>query len=217
MSTIEEAYRTYLELSLNPASDTPFMSAEEISYALNGTPSAELIYEWFQKPPYKTQLLKAGLPLPPLRKTKASLSAQQLEWIRVASNPYTQKSLQLLAKEHGITIEQHMQWLLQPHFRREYEKRIAGQTLGVKGEVVRKTMTKAISGDQKATENYFRMINEPLPQLQLVESNQGSLPVSTIMEVLQRILTPSQLAEVSLAFMGQSPAELSSPVEDETE
>lgn len=195
-----EALRIYLEYALQGT----YLSCEELAPLTSS--EAEEIYSAFREKDFSEKILKEGVPLPPLRLTRDSLSEKQLRWIRAASNPYSQKNLNLLASENDVTIEEHQSWLLRPHFRKAYERRVGAQAQGAKGEVIRRTMNKAVQGDQKAVENYFKIIGEPLQALE--ESNSmASLPMGEIMAVLQRVLSQEDLAAVALAFMAK-PKEL---------
>lgn len=192
-----ELLRLYLEYALHGT----YLSCEELS---NHTPSPPIlpqeIYDAFREKGFSEKILSEGVPLPPLTLSRDSLTEKQIRWIRAASNPYTVKSLIQLATEMGVTIEEHQSWLLRPHFRKAYEARVGLQAQGAKGEVLRRTMGKAVQGDQKAVENYYRLIGEPLQKLEEATSQQ-SLPLNEILNILQKVLSQEQLAEVALAFL----------------
>lgn len=196
-----ELIRLYMEYSLQGT----YLSCEELQ-KYDTSFSAQEIYDAFREKTFSEKILSEGIPLPPLALTKDSLSEKQLRWIRAASNPYTSKSLVMLAAEHGVTIEEHQSWMLRPHFRKLYEQRLGRQAQSAKGEVIRRTINKATTGDQKSVENYFRIIGEPLQKLEEAQTQQ-SLPVNEILNILQNILSPEQLALVAVAFLNK-PKEL---------
>lgn len=202
-----EALRLYLENALQGI----YLSCEELANISDV--SAQEIYDAFREKTFSEKILSEGVPLPPLKLTRDSLSEKQLRWIRAASNPYTQRSLQQLADMHGVTIEEHQSWLLRPHFRKAYETRLGLQAQGAKGEVIRRTLNKATQGDQKAVENYYRIIGEPLQKLE-EPLNQQSLPIQDILGILQKVLSPEQLAEVAVAFLNK-PKEITSGTVEE--
>jgi hypothetical protein len=205
MSTLLEAWKTYVEHALDPSLEG-YLSLEEL--ALITKIDVPRLQKLFRSEPWKTKLIQQGLPHPPLKKNNTSLTEKQLRWIRVASNPFTAKPIHILAAEHGVTMEEHRNWLQLPHFQRALQARVVSETPGVKVEVLRRTMNKATQGDAKATENYFRMINEPLPALQTQTSNGGQVSIERLMQVLQRVLPQDLLGAVALELMGQAPEPL---------
>lgn len=204
MSNLLEAWKTYVEHSLNPSLEG-YLSLEELSIITKETP--ERLFKLFSSEPWKTKLVQQGLPFPPLKKNNSSLSEKQLRWIRVATNPFTAKPLHLLAAENGVTMEEHRNWMKLPHFQRAYQSRLVSESSTAKPEIFRRQMNKAVQGDTKATETYFRMINEPLPTLQVAQSSGGQVPIARLMEVLQKVLPQEQLMAVALELMGQPPEE----------
>lgn len=172
------------------------LSCEEL--ASNSSYSTDSIHAFFTSKPVAETLKKDGLRPPLKRLTADSLTSRQLRVINHVTNPYTQKSLQLLLKEQNTSLEEWRQWLSRPHFRNFYNSKTVSAVREAKGEIVRKTVVKAQTGDTRATELYFRIIDEPLPELTKASQSQNSIEIPELLKVLQRTLPLELLQKVAL-------------------
>lgn len=197
MSGFFEAKRTFLERALLGTLNTVEELAEEFEL------DPEELSAFFRSETVKKQLLEEGL-TPPLKNLdKNDLDERQLRFIRIASNPFTAKSLGQLAYEAGISLEEHNEWLLRPHYRKAYEERIKSTVRSAQGEVARKATVRAVTvGDAKSVETYHRIINKPLPaSLDAVEGS--GLSQAELLAVLQQALAPEELSKVLVALQAQ--------------
>lgn len=169
------------------AKNTPF-TKEEIHRFLASKATAQVLKKRY------------GLRPPPLIYTEQSLTSRQLRVLTHVTNPFTQKPLTQLLKEQSIDLNEWREWLSRPHFRNAYNARTVREGSQAKAEVFRRTLNKATQGDQKAVETYFRMINEPLPELTKVSSTEGTIEIHELLKVLQQVLPVEQLGAVAYAL-----------------
>ncbi len=172
------------------------LSCEEL--ASNSTYTTDEVFKFFTSKPVAATLKKRGL-RPPLRKLTAdSITSRQARVINHVTNPYTQKSLQVLLKETNTTLEEWRAWLTRPHIRNEYNRKTVSSAKEAKGEIVRRTIVKAQQGDTRATELYFRIMDEPLPELTKSATGANSIEIPELLKVLQRTLPVELLQRVAL-------------------
>ena len=153
---------------------------------------------------------------PPLHSPPRELTDQQRAWLTKCTDPYTTKSVGSLCREFGISLEEHRRWLKQATFRTSYEKLLAQDARSAKGEVTRKAVNRAMAGEGKAVELYFRMAGTPIAAASKDEINDSAVPIPKLLEVLQALLSPQQLVEVTSALLAP-PKELQVANNEETE
>ena len=164
--------------------------------------------KYFRFHTVKTYLQKHyDMPPPPVVLSVRSLTDQQRAWLVKCTNPYTTKPVRQLAEEFGIDIDQHRRWLKQDAFKRAYEEQLQEDVNQAKGEMVRKAVNKATSGDAKSVELLYRMEGKPLAAITSGE-DQGSVPMGKLLQVLQSVLTPEQLGAVTAAILAPALKEL---------
>lgn len=150
---------------------------------------------------------------PPLDLPNRDLTDQQRAWLTKCTDPYTTKSVRTLASEFGISMEEHRRWLKQASFRNAYDKLVAQDAKAAQGEVTRKAVNKAMGGDGKAVELYFRMAGAPIATAQNDALSSSSVPLAKLLEVLQSVLTTDQLNNVTQAIL--APKELTLPNDED--
>lgn len=135
---------------------------------------------------------------PPRQLSRRTLSDEQRAWLTICTNPYSPNTVQAMIKVHSswMTMAKHRAWMKQQAFLAEYQRLMALEIRGSEGEIVRRTTTKAMSGDTKSIEMLARLKGEPLPSLAQGELSTG-VPMETIITALQQVLDSDQLAEVA--------------------
>lgn len=102
----------------------------------------------------------------------------------------------------------HRRWMKQPAFQAEYKRLLSTEIVSTEGEVIRRTATKAMAGDAKSAELLYRMQGKPLPNA-LAPGQGGGISIDVVMQVLQRLMTPDQLAQAAILFTNpDAPLEL---------
>jgi hypothetical protein len=203
-----DALRHYI----NQANDGMILSIEELALQFGFSPK-ELTD--FMRLASVRKHLKTYYQLepPPLTTPDRDLTDQQRAWLSRCTDPYTTKSVRTLATEFGITVEEHRRWLKQATFRNAYEKLLAQDARSAKGEVTRKAVNRAMAGEGKAVELYFRMAGQPIAQASKDELSEAAVPLTRLLEVLQTVLTPQQLNDVTAAILTGPPKEIEQPTD----
>lgn len=156
---------------------------------------------------YQEALDKFGLPAP--QDNKEELTYTQLRWIELATDPYDRRSLSSLfeskeAKKLNVTQAKHRVWMTQPAFKKAYTERIRREATNSAPEMLRRTTSKAMSGDIRAIELFFKLGGRKIPsQLEIEAPQTANDPFSSrekIIRAMQQVLSPEQIQQVAKAL-----------------
>lgn len=182
--------------------------------------SIDSIHAFLHSPKVQHYLVdRHNLLPPPKKKSRRTLTDEQRMWLTIVTNPYTTASINGLVaranQDRGfewMSLEKHRRWMKQPTFAREYKRLLTQDVKATEGEAIRRTATKAMQGDTKAIELYYRMKGEPLPST-LAGSGQGAaIGIDVVMQVMQIVCTPEQLAKAAMLFQNPGQLELTQTI-----